>query len=219
MFSTSTLAAGTHNVLATFSSGSGNFGGGASAFLAEVVQQFDFALSASSTALTIPSGGYQILTVTLTPIGGFNHAVQLSCGGLPLYAQCVFDPAGAVSLAAGPQQVQLMVNTDQIFEYGKEVGSQQPAQFVANQRPALLAVLTLPLALWRLRRKRHLVTRLSLGLIILLAGALWSAVGCSGKQPGSTPPGAYTITIFGIDTNQATQQSHTITVKLQVKGS
>lgn len=52
----------------------------------------DFLLSATPASATINSGQIASYTVTLTPAGGFNQPVTLSCGGLPISATCVITP-------------------------------------------------------------------------------------------------------------------------------
>jgi len=54
-----------------------------------------FALSSSSAAANVTPGQSATATLTLTPSGGFDASVALSCSGLPSGAACTFSPASA----------------------------------------------------------------------------------------------------------------------------
>jgi hypothetical protein len=54
-----------------------------------------FALTSSSAAGTVAPGKSATITLTLTPSGGFDANVALSCSGLPAGATCAFSPATA----------------------------------------------------------------------------------------------------------------------------
>ena len=215
--SMSTLAIGTHNIVATYSAG-GVYSTSRSGPVAEVIQPFDFTLNLSSTSLVLPSGDYHSLTATLSPVGGFRDAVVLSCSSLPANAQCVFQPS-LTSLATGPQTVTLIVNTSQIFEFGNQASTHNSLQ---NKRfkdhPILLAFLLLPLLpLYKSRRKSLYYLSKSFALLIAIGGvaALFGIQGCgSGKLPLATPPGSYTITVVAVD--PSTSLTHSADIHLVV---
>ena len=52
----------------------------------------DFSISASPNSLTIPRGSTQHSTLTLTPAGGFNKQVNITCNGAPSGTTCVPNP-------------------------------------------------------------------------------------------------------------------------------
>ena len=52
----------------------------------------DFTLSSSPATSTVNAGQSATYTVTLTPSGGFNQTVTLSCGGLPQASTCAITP-------------------------------------------------------------------------------------------------------------------------------
>ena len=52
-----------------------------------------FTLSASSAAASVAPGQSATTTLTLTPSGGFDASVALTCSGLPAGAVCTFSPA------------------------------------------------------------------------------------------------------------------------------
>ena len=219
-FATSTLAVGTHNITALFTGG-GSYAANTSAAVAEVVQLFDFSMAVSSTSLTIPSGGYQVLTVKLTPLGGFNHAVALSCSSVPADAQCVFNPSSTTKpLADGTQTMQLVLNTSTVYEYGNQVGrASTPAAPGSRRRSPFVFALLLPLfALYGpLGAGMHRLRNRMLPLLLfgLLTGALLLQ-GCTGKLPGTTPPGSYTVTVAATDASGQTTLVHTTDIKLAI---
>jgi subtilisin family serine protease len=53
----------------------------------------DFTISAAPVASTINAGQLATYTVTLTPSGGFNQTVSLSCGGSPPASKCAITPS------------------------------------------------------------------------------------------------------------------------------
>jgi FG-GAP-like repeat len=61
-----------------------------------------FTLAASSDSATVAPGASASTTLTVTPAGGFDQTVTLSCSGLPTGATCTFSPAsvGATGSAA-----------------------------------------------------------------------------------------------------------------------
>ena len=215
ILTTSTLAVGTHQITATFAPAPG-FAGSVSAPVAEVIRAFDFAISASSTTPTIPAGGYEVLTLTLTPVGGFDRAVGLGCSPLPQNAQCVLTPAVSPSLSSGPQQVRLVLNTDLIFEFGPKVASTQ-AGVPAGRRPIpeLFAVAGLPfLALFAgSLRQQH---RRKMGLLLLMLCLLGGMAleGCGSRQPPTATPGIYKVTVTATDSGSPL--SHSIDLVLKI---
>ena len=62
----------------------------------------DFMLSTSPPSLTVNSGGQGTVTLTVTPVNGFDSPVTFACSGLPTGATCSFDqetviPSGEVA--------------------------------------------------------------------------------------------------------------------------
>ena len=200
--STSSLSVGMHPLQATLASGS-TFSGSTSPVVNEVVKAFDFSITASSNTLSIPSGGWSMITVTLTPVGGFNGTVSLSCTGIPDHTQCVFPTGNQTSLASGAKSVQLAINTSDVYGYGPRVSSAMPPHSGSARIDAVLtAILLFPafgyLGIWSNKRRALAVLRL-----FIILGGLVVVVGiqsCGGKVPAKTAPGTYNITIVGSST-------------------
>lgn len=215
-FSTTALSVGTHQIVATLNP-SGAFASSTSATVAVAVNNSDFALTLSTSSLTIPSGGYQVLTATVTPHGGFSDAVTFECASVPDHAQCVFSPSTSRPLVDGAQSVQLVINTSDVFEYGAKVSSRNPQNAPFKRSPATLiatvGLICLPFAASRRRRNRGW-QRLFLG--IGLAGVLHGLIGCTGQIPGKTSPGTYTFTVKAQDANASNTLAHSAVVHLVV---
>jgi parallel beta-helix repeat protein len=216
-FSTTALSAGTHTITATLNP-SGFYGASTSAPVTEAVTDYNFALMVSPTSLTIPSGDYQTLEVTILPSGGFFHAVNLECSSLPDHAQCSFNPA-----TNKPQldayNVKLTINTSDVFEYGQQVGglilpssSRSHAPVVAGLLFPLMALCGLAGGVWRRLNAR--LRRLL--LVLAVAGLSLSFGACSGKLPGKAPPGNYIVTVTATDADPTSPIVHTAKLQLEV---
>lgn len=198
-FSTTSLSVGSHQLTAVLNP-TGLYASSKSAIVSEVITNYNFSMAISSTSLIIPSGDHQILTVTLTPSGGFPGSVALSCSSLPAHAQCSFDPATSKPLSGGPQTVNLWLDTSDVLGYGQGVktltGRNRPVD--GNASSVFTASLFPMLALWGLMgvKSRRINLRLRRFLLVfVLAGASMSLVACSGRLPGSTEPGNYVVTV------------------------
>jgi uncharacterized protein (TIGR03118 family) len=77
-FTTSTLAAGAHSLSASYA-GDGIFAGSASTPVSTTIAARDFSLGAAPQAATVTAGQSAPFNITITPAGGFNGPVTLSC--------------------------------------------------------------------------------------------------------------------------------------------
>ena len=209
-FTTSSLAVGTHPLQAVYA-GNGSFGPSTSAVVNELIQSYDFTLTPSNSALNIPSEDWSRVTVTVTPIGGFQGNVTLSCPDLPEHTQCVFENGATVSLAKGAQQVQVVVNTSDVYRYGDSVSAlrslwRNDGKLALSLGFPVFGLLGLP------RRQVWIRTFLVSGTITVLFFCLQ---GCTSKLPAGTAPGNYSISLVGVS-NDATALKHTSTLALTV---
>jgi hypothetical protein len=197
-FTTSSLSIGTHDITASYAGGAG-YAGAVSATVAEVIQSYDFSLSVTPTAVTVPSGDYTVMSLSVSPIGGYKGTVALSCSGVPVNAQCVFQPGATVSLANGAMTETLVFNTSQLFESGTQVGR------LAGRSGPMLAVVFFPMLALLGRRRWKLLS-------LIAVVALFGVAGCSGKLPGSTPRGTYSVTVTANDAGSGITHSVAMTV-------
>ncbi|MBB5058195.1 hypothetical protein HDF16_002909 [Granulicella aggregans] len=199
-FTTSSLSIGTHSITASYVGGA-EYAGAVSAAVAEVIQSYDFSVSVTPNTVTIPSGDYAVMSVSVSPIGGYKGTVTLSCSGVPVNAQCVFQPGATVSLAAGAVGEKMVFDTSQLFESGTQVGT------IAGRSGPVLAMMFFPVLALLGRRKWKLLS------LIAVVG-LFGLQGCSGKLPGSTPPGSYPVTVTASD--GASGLSHSVGMTVRV---
>jgi hypothetical protein len=89
-FSTNSLSAGSHTVVATFASSNSNFQGSSSATLTQEVS--DFSISVSPSSLTVARSHSGTYTLTLSSLGDFTGSVSLSCNGVPSHTTCTISP-------------------------------------------------------------------------------------------------------------------------------
>jgi hypothetical protein len=219
-FATTTLSTGTHQITATLNP-TGFFGPSTSAVVTEVINDFNFALAVSSTSLTLPSGDYEVLSVTVTPSGGFADAVTLGCNSVPDHAQCVFSPQTTQALSGGAQTVKLTLNTSDVLDYGNKVGSVGRPHF-GFEKPGtpLLAGILFPFVTFcsligcLFRRSNVRLQRLL--LLVAVAALNLTLQACSGQLPRKTPPGTYTITVTATDAGSETSLTQSVNLHLTV---
>jgi hypothetical protein len=171
---------GTHTLTAIFRGNTQSLGS-TSAPVTLIISARDYAVSTSAPSLTIATEHHAPITVTVQSIGGFADGVHLSCGSLPPYASCTFSQSTLHIPAGGSASTQVMVDTDLLLNYASTSGRSNP----------LLCLL--PLAVFLFPKARQRPRNL---LSILALFALAAASGCSGKLPGHTEPGSYSVTIL-----------------------
>lgn len=179
---------------------------------------FDFSVVVSGSSVqSVAAGQTASYAMNITAASGLtaSYSYSLSCGTLPAYAVCTFNPAGATTTASAAAYVTLSIST------GQASGALERGPALWRELPADFAWLLLPLAVFRRGRRAG---ALLLWLVVLLAAAGCATAGLSGggsggsgggSGPGSgttTPAGTYaipvTVTSGGI--------SHSITLTLTV---
>jgi hypothetical protein len=200
-YSTSSLSIGSHNLHAVLGN-SPYFAGSSSSSVNETIQPYDFTLALSKTSLTMPSGDYSNISVTITPVGGFKGNVQLSCDGLPEYALCAFPDRSSVSLATGGKRITLSVNAINVYGYGDQVSHLESTSLERGSQAMRIAFLVPVLPLLSLIPKRRRCTRaLGIAFAIVMGASLMN--GCSGKLPSKTAPGTYALSVTGTSSDGA----------------
>lgn len=110
-YSTNSLSAGNHSVVAGFASTNANFSGSTSAAFTQFVSDFTIAVSPSSlTVARSTSGTY---TLTVTPVGDFSGTVSLSCGGVPGGTTCAISPTQVTLSGSGSAQATVTITAAQ----------------------------------------------------------------------------------------------------------
>jgi hypothetical protein len=182
-------------------------------------QDFSMAPSGSSSA-TISAGQTATYMVSLTPAGGFNQAVALSCVGAPSLSSCSFSSSSVTLNGSSPTSFEVTITT---------AGSSARLSGPFNghrSSTGLLAIWILPIGLAGLafcggKWRKHNRVISALGLISLLSlGLALSACGggsTSSSTAGGTPAGTYTISVSGSSSLNTASLTHTTQLTLIVK--
>ncbi len=205
-FATALLGVGTHTLSARYSGDTSNLVS-FSPNVSETILLSTFTLSLSPATLSLQTGHHATLTLTATSIGGFNDTLRLSTGNLPVYTTLTFTPATLQLPANGTATSTLYVDTDFVLGFASNQDPHIAAPKAGPQKlhPGLalalgtlsLTPLTLLLPLALRRNRMRLPTLLAAMVAFAL---LYSATGCSGRQPPSTVPGTYNIQITATPT-------------------
>jgi hypothetical protein len=192
-YSTTTLAPGTYNVVATYS-GNANYTGISSTAMELVIAPPSYTITASTSTITSTQNSPGSTTLTVISYSDFQGGVDFNCSGLPANAYCIFEPGTAslineanTSPAVVPQQtinMQILVDEDPIVV--KSAGLM-----------GLLGLLS-GAGLLLTFRKNRTRRRITLACALATAGAigLGSLNGCGSGAPGfSTPAGSYNIVV------------------------
>jgi hypothetical protein len=210
------LTAGTHSITAVYT-GDTNFTGNTSAVLSQLVLDFSFALtSTTSGSQTVEPGQPASYTFTVLPVGSlFTLPVTLSASGLPPGATVTFTPQ-VITVGASPAAFTMTIQT------AATGASRGPRVFFDTGYPdgtLALGLLLLPFP----RRMRRKVRRM--GLLTLCAALVVSfatiggLTGCgSGSGYFGQAPQNYTINVIGTATGSggaALQRMTAVTLTVQ----
>ena len=238
-FTTSTLAAGGNPAFTASYVGTVDYAASTSATVMVTVATPiapSFTLAATPNTLTIPTGGIDASTLTITPTGGYTGKLTLSCSGLPANTYCYFPGnSGAQTIAVTlngsntAQSIALNIETGAMTAPPMARMQAMPSPF--GQQSPLSPILP-ALAFWwpgsmaglaAFGRKRNLSkTRqrmVQLCLLVLMTGALAAGIsGCAGLTSSAaavrvTPAGTSTVTVTATPAS-GTAQTTTITVTI-----
>ncbi len=181
-------------------------------------QDFSLAPMGSSSS-TVAAGQTASFTVAVTPGGGFNQTVTLSCAGVPVLSSCsapgsiVLNGSSASSItvsvtttaASGQVRLPPLIRTPDGREYT-----------LVNEFLLLLAAMVF---LSLTFRKELSLSRVLLITVIFCNGLTLYACGGGGgsvRNPG-TPTGTYTLTLTGSFKSGSTNLSHTTNLTMVVQ--
>ncbi len=245
-FTTSTLAAGGNPAFTASYVGTVDYAASTSATVMVTVATPippSFTMAATPNTLTIPTGGIDASTLTITPTGGYTGKLTLSCSGLPANAYCYFPGnAGAqtttVTLNGSntAQSIALNIETGAMTAPSMARMQAMPSPFGPDYSPvnpsSPLSPILPALAFWwpgsmaglaAFGRKRGLSKTqqrmLQLCLLVLMTGALAAGIsGCAGLTSSAaavrvTPAGTSTVTVTAAPAS-GTPQTTTITLTI-----
>jgi uncharacterized protein len=167
----------------------------------------DFSVAVSPNSGSVIAGFGTTAAVTVTPLGGFPGAVNLTCATNAVGSVCTPALAALVPNASSPVAVTISTTSKYtVIGYGG-LGS-------GNWIALLIAVLSAA-GLWMSRRRVGAFARIALGLL-LMAAVCVGATGCSGKLPDQnapyTEPGTYTYTLTATDGQLVRLATYSLTV-------
>jgi N-acetylneuraminic acid mutarotase len=164
-----------------------------------------FTIAPSTTSVTLAAGQSASVSISLTPMNGFDAAVSFSCSGLPVGASCSFSPA-TVTPSGGPVSTTVTITAPS-----------SKSALPAGPRPLLPpSVLVLSLGgLWWVKRRRWL----SVSMFVACVAGLSLLNGCGGGASISTPantnpPVTSAVTV----TATAGSLQYTTTLSLTING-
>ena len=158
----------------------------------------DFTVTAPASE-TVTRGSSQMFNVTVTPLGGFNQAVMLTCTGAPTTTACAVSPTSVTPDGTNPINSQVTVTSMGLLP---SVPTQSPRP--SNRQIVVFAMgLALLAMVFAARRLR---TRVGLAGAMLV---MFAVAGCGGGH--KTVTGTLTLT------GSSGGVSHSATVALTVQ--
>jgi hypothetical protein len=213
-YSTSSLAAGTISVTATYS-GDTNYAPVTSAALGEtIIAAFTIGpASGGSSSATVSPGGQAVYKLAISPPSGttFPDPITLKVSGMPAGATATFSPA-TVPAGAGATTVTLTIAVP-----ASASAAPMRMPFGGGPLPIYLGLILLPFAgLSRKgsRRLKRMLCVLAVGVAGVIAMISLSGCGGGGSSMGHQPqPQKYTLTVTAI--SGPVSQNATLTLTVQ----
>ncbi|MDR3734173.1 MAG: MBG domain-containing protein [Acidobacteriaceae bacterium] len=213
---TTAIPSGNIKITAVYS-GDNVFSSSTSTYQAILIVSPTINISATSTNLTISAGQSVSTTITLTPVGGYSYLVNFSCGALPAYLTCTFNPA-ALSFYPGtytttvPQSTTLTLNDTQVASLRRPHLSHASGSGMALAVLFGAPILALSFFGGR-RRRRSLCQMMLLSLLVLFSvGGIVSLSGCGSGTP--SVGGTYNIQVI-VDDGTGITHTLALTVTMQ----
>jgi pimeloyl-ACP methyl ester carboxylesterase len=174
----------------------------------------DFSLSKNPSSATVAAGQTAEYTITVTPLGGFNQSVSLSCSGAPSAATCSVTPSSVTPDGTHTAAATVRVTTTARSIAPPSVPFGPPGLGLRLPTLLLLMLMTVTLlviAAGHQRVRFRLVV--ALAALLLVSGLVACGGGGGGYHPPTgTPAGTYTLTVTAISGSV----THTATVSMTV---
>jgi multidrug transporter EmrE-like cation transporter len=164
--------------------------------------------SGTSVSLTVSAGDTATLPLTFTAMGGFSGTVSISCAlTKPAPGVVCNTPANFTLTGTTTQNVTFTTTTRNVAS-GVAVGSRSGIGIALSITFGAIVMLFAG----RTRRFAR-----QAGLLLVLLGVTFAAIGCGDNKPSTnplgTPAGAYTYTV----TSTSGSLSHSVVVTLNVQ--
>lgn len=176
----------------------------------------DFSMSSSPSSASVTAGQSATYTVSVTPAGGFNQPVALTCTGAPMLATCAITPSSVTPNGSSPATATVTVSTTGSSIALPRRKAPPDSWWLSNRAiPVFLLLMAVCLlGLLRALRPRPRWARATFALTALLFVACGSG-GSVGHNSG-TPSGNYSLNITGASTAGSTTLTHSVTLSLTV---
>lgn len=180
----------------------------------------DFTLTANTSSQTVTAGAAASYDLQLSPQGGFNQAVDLSCSGGPAHSTCTVDPFAVTLDGSNSASAKVTVSTTSASMFGPTGPGHLEPPSGSLPLAAWLGLLSLMglIVLARFTPEGSRCKRLAPFATLALLVTLWVACGggsSTAPAPTSsgTPAGTSTLTVTGT----AGSLSHSVQVTLTVQ--
>jgi hypothetical protein len=179
-------------------------------------QDFSLAL-VTPASTTVTAGQTANYTVAVSPAGGFNQTVALTCTGGPALSTCAVTPSSVPLNGTVAANVAVSVTT--MAALPPLIISFPRVDYRLLHPITELLALSILIGLLSLRRGRP---RLAYGLVLLVflsAAVMMSACGGGGSGVGGnhgTPAGTYSLVVSGTFTSGSTKLTHNANLTLVV---
>jgi hypothetical protein len=179
----------------------------------------DFSLTAASSSASVSPGQTASYTLTLTPQGGFDQAVSLSCAGLSSSAEasCTLSPSQVTP--SGAATVTVTVTTTAASQL-LPITLPRPGLPGGRGEWVLIALMGLAGMSWLKRRQpvRLRVAILAACMALMLAMAACGGGGSTSvTTSGGSPAGSYPLTVTGTATSGSTTLSQKVSLTMTVQ--
>ena len=190
-YTTSAFTAGTYTVIASYE-GDPDFAIG-SASISQQVTAPAYSLTATPSTVNLKAGQAATVIITLIPVGGFTGTITLSCGHVPAYVSCIFDPTTLSADGSNTVQTAKLTIETSGSASGTIAANRSGGIGVATASICLMPALILGGFLgWR--RRRLYCGWMTLLWVFGTALAISIPIGC-GFSAAETKAGTYTLTI------------------------
>jgi hypothetical protein len=182
-------------------------------------QDFSLAPSGQVTA-TVTPGQTANYALAVTPGGGFNQTVTLSCSGAPAQSACSVSPSSFALNGSAAVTITVRVTTMAAM---LPTTPSTPSRYRPLRLITELLVLAIVIALlsWSTGRRPRLALGLAL-LSLLCAGVTMSGCSSGSSTAGGggnlgTPQGNYMLTVSGTFISGSTSLTHKVNLNLAVQ--
>jgi hypothetical protein len=164
-----------------------------------------FSVAASPASVTLNVGSSAPVTVTVSPVGGFDSAVSFACSGLPAGATCGFLPATVTPPVTTFTTLTVTVTSTSAALHRRKI----------PRMPELVVVIAFCWFGWKKRRSWPMLVVLAVGLVSVglvngCGSGGGSGGGGGGGGGGGTQPVTSTVTVTA--TSGTLQETTTFTL-------